>query len=355
MSLLKLCLTCCVIVSIYGFGGSEDRFIKKYAMMKIYESCFGNEVIKQIRNEMKAAGAKCASYNMAYKPHFYQPAARPIPAAPPKMDEGFADPDNTIYANAQAQIDVEKINQAILGYRPVQHQKYPFPNVIPGPFRPYQTPGIYAGYPNPASMYLPNMYQQFLPYGSSSPFAIPFLGHQYYSGQRTARNIDSLRNQMELLTSKMSGRAKNVTCIMQQLGYLDDNLEPNYAKITERISRLPIQEELRNDIQEGLTFCQQFSQCIPEVNKEKSPLSKEFFRPMFFFKCYKYKKMEACVMKDIREKYSGFQDEDFDGTDMDIQRNARSMRNDEKDEDDLGSSVYEYLYGGDELGDLDFF
>ncbi|KAK5645900.1 hypothetical protein RI129_004364 [Pyrocoelia pectoralis] len=350
MSLLNVYLTCCLIISIYGFGGNEDRFIKKYAMMKIYESCFGNEVIKQIRSEMKAAASKCAAFNMAYKPQYYQPGGRPIPVSPPKLDEGIADPENTIYANAQAQIDVEKINQAILGYRP---QKYPYSNALPGPFRPYQTPGIYSGYPSPASVYLPNIYQQFLPYGSS-PFAVPFFGQQHYSGQRTARNIDSLRSQMELLTNKISGRAKNVTCIMQQLGYLDDNLEPNYAKISERVSRLPIQDELRSDIQEGLTFCQQFSQCVPEVNKEKSPLSKEFFRPMFFFKCYKYKKMEACVMKDVREKNSGFQDDDFDGADMDIQRNAKSMR-DEDDEDDLGSSVYEYLYGSDELADIDFF
>lgn len=62
----------------------------------------------------------------------------------------------------------------------------------------------------------------------------------------------------------MSGKVKNVTCVMQELGYLDDNLEPNYPKIRERISSLPVADELRKDMQEGVTFCQQFSVSLKE-------------------------------------------------------------------------------------------
>lgn len=68
-----------------------------------------------------------------------------------------------------------------------------------------------------------------------------------------------IRNHLDALTAKISGRVRNVTCVMQELGYLDDNLEPNYTKMQEKISNLPIDEELRKDIQEGVTFCQQFS------------------------------------------------------------------------------------------------
>lgn len=46
---------------------------------------------------------------------------------------------------------------------------------------------------------------------------------------------------------------------MQELGYLDENLEPNYVKIQERITNLPVDDELRKDMQEGVQFCQQFS------------------------------------------------------------------------------------------------
>lgn len=72
----------------------------------------------------------------------------------------------------------------------------------------------------------------------------------------------NVRDQLDALTQRMTGRVKNVTCVMQELGYLDENLEPNFEKISERISNLPIPEELRNDMQEGVNFCQQFSVSI---------------------------------------------------------------------------------------------
>lgn len=69
----------------------------------------------------------------------------------------------------------------------------------------------------------------------------------------------NIKDQLDALTSKLSGRVRNVTCVMQELGYLDENLEPNYEKISERIANLPINEELRRDMQDGVGFCQQFS------------------------------------------------------------------------------------------------
>lgn len=68
-----------------------------------------------------------------------------------------------------------------------------------------------------------------------------------------------IKGQIEALTARMSGRVRNVTCVMQELGYLDENLEPNYEEISKKIGKLPIGEELKQDIQEGITFCQQFS------------------------------------------------------------------------------------------------
>lgn len=68
-----------------------------------------------------------------------------------------------------------------------------------------------------------------------------------------------LKTQIDALTSKMSGKVRNVTCVMQELGYLNENLEPNYPRILERINNLPIGEELKRDMQDGVTFCQQFS------------------------------------------------------------------------------------------------
>lgn len=69
----------------------------------------------------------------------------------------------------------------------------------------------------------------------------------------------NIKDQLDALTSRLTGRVKNITCVMQELGYLDETLEPNYPRIMERITHLPISDELKRDMQDGVVFCQQFS------------------------------------------------------------------------------------------------
>lgn len=58
LAFLGLALIC----TASAFGGSEEKFIKKYAMMKVYESCFGPQVLKEVRKEMKEAAQKCSGF-----------------------------------------------------------------------------------------------------------------------------------------------------------------------------------------------------------------------------------------------------------------------------------------------------
>ena len=55
-----LFVVCLWISTAQGFVGSEEKFIKKYAMMKVYESCFGPQVLREIRREMREAAEKCS-------------------------------------------------------------------------------------------------------------------------------------------------------------------------------------------------------------------------------------------------------------------------------------------------------
>ncbi|KAK9879761.1 hypothetical protein WA026_006823 [Henosepilachna vigintioctopunctata] len=326
------------VIAVASFGGSGDKFIKKYAMLKIYESCFGQEVVKQIRKEMKAACAKCASFD---EPPPSPPSVEsPSPSVIPLRDH------TTENGNALFPIhgfDQGKINQAILAYRP-----NPFPTPQYKPFSPVS--GYYP-FNNPMFQ-SPIMYPTFQQPSQFSPYAYSIVGQPFLGGNRMGRNID-VRNSFEDLSSKMSGKVKNVTCVMQQLGYLDENLEPNYAKISERISNLPVSEELKKDIQDGVEFCQQFSQCVPEIKKESFLLSRELIRPMFFFKCYKHKKLEACVMKDVREKYVGVSDDELD-EDVEIRRQGKSAQDgNEAEIDALATNVYEFLYASDPSLDIE--
>lgn len=69
-----------------------------------------------------------------------------------------------------------------------------------------------------------------------------------------------LRDRLDtIFRSPQASRVRNITCVMQELGYIDHNLEPNYEQITQRIANLPVSSELKGDIQDGLQFCQKFS------------------------------------------------------------------------------------------------
>ena len=261
-----------------------------------------------------------------------------------------------MYANQQT-IDAEKLQQAILSYRPLNN---PFA-AAPNQYRPYQQvqqPNYFTGYPQApvAVPYVYPGYQGFQGYQSQvfptqSYSSFPYFGPQLYSNNRVSRDMD-IRNQIESITSRTS-KLRNVTCVMQELGYLDENLEPNFEKISERIGNLPVSDELKRDMQDGVVFCQQFSQCIPDVKKDRSPLSRELIRPMFFFKCYKHKKLEACIMKDVREKFAGVADDDFDGEGVEFRRTSRAAKNSQDDLDKMADSVYDFLYGGEQTIDID--
>lgn len=315
-------------------------------MMKIYESCFGEEVVRQIRQELKRACAKCSTPEVPILPPNQQ---APPPEEKPQTQDLPMHP-----AFQQPSLEAEKIHQAILAFRPnpIPQQSYKpaYPGLAPGNF--------YTGpFGNPQLGPVQPFYYSGYPQVPFSPYNFPMVGQQQFYGNRMSRNMD-VRNQLEILTSRISGRVRNITCVMQELGYLDENLEPNYVRIAERIGNLPISDELRKDMQDGVSFCQQFSQCVPDVKKDKSPLSRELIRPMFFFKCYKHKKLEACIMKDVREKFSGVSDEELDG-DLELRRTGKDMKfpnvNEEKDIDALEASMYEFLYASDSNIELDGF
>ncbi|KAK9512814.1 hypothetical protein O3M35_001147 [Rhynocoris fuscipes] len=384
MKLYSILLSAISLVAISAAFTGDDKFLRKYAMMKVYEACFGPDVVKEVRMEMKAAASKCAGMH----PH---PSPDPLKIIPPNSANHHKTPvhgqENSnsiqeqesapqaaalVHAHSPAHhepppksttLDLNKLQQAILAgynkhstpaqsYAPPQHPAYvpPQPQILQQPpYRPYQP----YQHPNHNSIYYtPNMYQpQPQPY-MPAPYYHPPMYQQpyqpmpaYYSG-RSSRDLDT-RGQLETLSNVMSGKIRNVTCVMQELGYLDGNLEPDYGRMIERIGRLPVADDLKKDMVEGVEFCRQFSQCVPDDRKDK--LIREMVRPMFFFRCYKHKKLEACIMKDVRERYNHNDDlsEDNLTVNGDERRSAKEFP-----EDNMATAIYEFLYGGDRI-DID--
>ncbi|KAL0849854.1 hypothetical protein ABMA28_011791 [Loxostege sticticalis] len=376
--MFKLILFVCFASQV--IANSDDRFIKKYAMMKIYESCFGPEVVKQIRKEMKEAYAKCST-----PPSVEEPQNPQIPSILlGKLPPGFSmDPSTqTITKPLDGAIHNNQDNEHGSQDQPLPPQKQPMGPGLAFNFRPHGGP-----FPQPSiPPYMMNANPQFRPYSPATPFyQFPYNapglfyppGYQYnpyaqpqyqqgyyqqpyFGSNRVARDMD-LRERLDVISKgPAGGRVRNITCVMQELGYVDQSLEPNYEQITQRISDLPVSSELKGDIQDGLQFCRKFSQCVPDVKRDMAPLSQELIKPMFFFRCYKHKKLEACIMKDIRERFTTEEELDTDTDFRSLSRSARSLRDDPLSDprfealDEMAVYLYDYLSGGNGL-DFDLY
>ncbi|XP_004923025.1 uncharacterized protein LOC101746276 [Bombyx mori] len=345
-------------VSVRAIDGSDSKFMKDYAMLKIYESCFGSNLLKQITKELRDAYSKCST-----TPSMKQ-TQNSLPSYLSNLAPGFAmDPtqSNVKHTDGAIQNDENDLpNQeapqsqkvgGIFAFRP-QGVPFPQPGMSPfmmpaGPqFRPY----------NPAMFQLP--YQGYLPPGLPyNPYYPPYQFYQqqpYVGANRMSRQI-GLRTRLGLHAPRSVNH--NVTCVMQELGYVDDNMEPNFEHIRARIGSLPVSDELKGDIQEGLQFCQKFSQCVPEEKRDIVARPQEQIRSIFFFRCYKHKKLEACIMKDINEHFAKEYAFDHETPDFAYSRSGRSARDlplrDPSLEalEEMEVYLYDYLSGG---GAFDF-
>ncbi|XP_050433281.1 uncharacterized protein LOC126841074 [Adelges cooleyi] len=362
-----------------AFTSGDDKFIKKYAMMKVYETCFGPEVVKEVRKEMKVATAKCNGNMPMSVPtpnlaslktsmgqgnlHDFSGLHQHQTTKPPAHQEDS-------FGKNQPGLDLTKLQQVILaGYnkhmqqsaQPQQQQQQQSAQQHIKPWsslmdqqQSYMPNSLFYP-PNPSmantnDMYLPRIspapqqvypgaYPMMPPTMASGQMYQPYY-QPYFPTHRTSRvgGFD-VRNQLDSLTTKMSGKIRNVTCVMQELGYLNHNMEPDYENMNERVRRLPIAEELKQDMIDGIEYCKQFSLCVPDERKDK--FAKELVRPMFFFKCYKHKKLESCIMKDIRDRYTN---EEFN--EDNLVSSDRSMRSSQNLEDDtMEQTVFDFIYG----------
>ncbi|XP_026726444.1 uncharacterized protein LOC113492915 [Trichoplusia ni] len=357
-----------------ALDSGDNKFMKDYAMLKIYESCFGTALLKQITKELKDAYAKCSTappmkepLNSHIPPLFLsklppgfamdpntQTITKPLDGAVPNKDE-----DGPIIQD-QGQQPQKQTLGGVLTFRPngvngpfPQPQAAVPPYMIPTQFRPYSANPYYQMPYNTPVFYPPNV--PYNPYFAQQQYQQGYYQQQqpFFANNRMSRHL-GLRARLAL--NARGQQNQNVTCVMQELGYIDSNMEPNYEQITQRINNLPVSNELKGDIQEGLQFCQKFSQCVPEDKRDIVPRPQEQIRAIFFFRCYKHKKLEACIMKDINQHFNKEYMFDSD-TDFALSRQARSVRDvplrDPSIEalEEMEVYLYDYLSGG---GGFDF-
>ncbi|KAK2718043.1 uncharacterized protein LOC136038715 isoform X2 [Artemia franciscana] len=259
-----------------GVGNSAaDGLFKKYGMMKIFEDCFGLEIIQEWWTEILQAGESCQSGkrmrpNNKIIPNIkHKHMKSPIKAQPLHFESA----ENVRFSSQEIR------NPEYFQFLPV---------VV--------SPGFKTTFGSPANV--PVQYPYYI--GSDQPNY--YYSHFSERQKRQVSNAESLETQ-EMLKKMVDEKVGNMTCIMRELKFLKSDNQPDVEGITRRINRLSIKESLKRDMLDGMQMCSDFSKCIPLEKYEKTALLRNLARPYMFFSCFKNQKLVACMKKDLNEKF----------------------------------------------------
>ncbi|XP_018023718.1 uncharacterized protein LOC108679577 [Hyalella azteca] len=139
------------------------------------------------------------------------------------------------------------------------------------------------------------------------------------------------------LSRKLVAKISNKTCVFRELGFIDASDELLYENITNEIKNIKgLDLQVQEDLLESVQLCKQVATCI-KTDNILVPSPPQHIRFKVFLKCYKQKKLMACLKKDLRAKSSEF---DF---------SAPEDANDMVDEDD---KMLALIWGQAAMGDL---
>jgi len=153
-------------------------------------------------------------------------------------------------------------------------------------------------------------------------------------------NVSPLVGKMHKMMLKMQYKMSNMTCVLKDLGMLDQDHRPNYEAIEQMITTMAVDEDMKADLKDGVEICRQFSMCMPP-EKTHSPLMQRLAQPMAFFKCLKGKKLHACIRKDLRSELGPETDEKLNV--------ARRFAEDGDDDDQVidATAMFDNVFGFD--------
>ncbi|XP_063591480.1 uncharacterized protein LOC134768591 [Penaeus indicus] len=97
----------------------------------------------------------------------------------------------------------------------------------------------------------------------------------------------------------------NFTCVLRLLNVIDDNFNINYQQSVNIYNTVVRDPNLRNDLITGISFCRDFSTCLP-VEKLGSPIPVQLQRIMAFVKCERRTRLAACFKHDLRRNINQF-------------------------------------------------
>ncbi|XP_018016986.1 uncharacterized protein LOC108673640 [Hyalella azteca] len=109
------------------------------------------------------------------------------------------------------------------------------------------------------------------------------------------------------LSERMMAKTSNATCVLRQLGYMDENDHLLYENYVSNINALSVNDaELKTDLVEGVNDCKAMAECLP-LTKIAYPLTAALMRWSTWSKCYVSMVYQSCIKKDLRANAQEFE------------------------------------------------
>ncbi|XP_068201890.1 uncharacterized protein [Palaemon carinicauda] len=105
--------------------------------------------------------------------------------------------------------------------------------------------------------------------------------------------------------NKITASLSNYTCTLYQIGVIDEYLNLNVDNLVNQYATLPINDQFKNDLVDGIYYCRDMSYCLP-LHSQRSPLPLNLQRLLMAMECEKETRTNACFKEDLRKNIGEF-------------------------------------------------
>ncbi|CAL4069047.1 unnamed protein product, partial [Meganyctiphanes norvegica] len=172
---------------------------------------------------------------------------------------------------------------------------------------------------------------------------IPYPVFQPVVGGRMKRQALSASQKLEMMKEKMTSLVGNATCVLKEMGWMNEDKSVNYDTCKEWITKLSVDETLKEDLLYAHDCCKDFSMCMP-VEKSKNPIMKELGQSIAYQGCMKMKTTMCCMKQDFKKMALEMGMDNVD-TAMDMGMGMMRMSGKEGEPSGMMNSIEELLSG----------
>ncbi|XP_042890126.1 uncharacterized protein LOC122265043 [Penaeus japonicus] len=307
---ILLCLACLVL--------GQDDFFDKYGYTKIMENCFGASVYEEHLRTLLEAQRGCSGRSFE------------VMNRPPVTYNNVQFSDNSYRGYAPGN---RERNPFDLNYRPNEFQSgfvvYPEVNPTPNESGTFNRPGYRPGlsqYPQvtqtstnrpafPSFQVTPTTTRPRFPttirpgfstvISSSTTRPQPPNYSPYPSPTQDSYDFLVDGDRIRTSLAKVEAGIGNLTCALHRLSVIDRDLNIIPQNINRLVFERVTDRDLRQDLLDGINFCREMVQCLPE-DRVSTALRYKLQRILAFMKCEKKTRLDACLKHDLRRNINRF-------------------------------------------------